>query len=150
MLRSVEGRHVAVSGGWLSAMVWQARNRPMGDTVGYIGPAARNTDRYAVSKPGVEIGYAAHVSIVETVLVFAVIPLAIYGLIALGTLRSKFGSAPRYRPGQEWDYPPVWWTANPEGLAGRAQTREQSQRREGADGVGSGTSTNRGGASGNW
>ncbi|MCG8917098.1 hypothetical protein L6E12_15005 [Actinokineospora sp. PR83] len=53
---------------------------------------------------------------VETVLVLAVIPLAIYGVIALLTLREKFARSPRYRPGQEWEHPPVWWTANPGGL----------------------------------
>ncbi|WP_156757797.1 aa3-type cytochrome oxidase subunit CtaJ [Actinokineospora pegani] len=55
-------------------------------------------------------------TIVETILVLAVIPLAIYGVIALLTLREKFARSPRYRPGQEWEHPPVWWTANPAGL----------------------------------
>jgi hypothetical protein len=55
------------------------------------------------------------VSVVQTILVYAVIPLAIYGLVALLTLRDKFARAPRYRPGQPWDYPTVWWTANPAG-----------------------------------
>ena len=53
---------------------------------------------------------------VETVLVFAVIPLALYGVIALLTLREKFARSPRYRPGQPWTHEPVWWTANPGGL----------------------------------
>ena len=56
------------------------------------------------------------VTLVETLLVFAVIPLAIYGVIALLTMREKFAKSPRYRPGQEWEHPPVWWTANPAGL----------------------------------
>lgn len=54
-------------------------------------------------------------SLVETVLVFVVIPGAIYGLVALLTLRERASKTPRYRPGQDWDYPPVWWTANPAG-----------------------------------
>lgn len=58
-------------------------------------------------------------SVVETILVYAAIPLAIYGVIALLTLRGKFARTPRYRPGQSWDYPPVWWTANPEGVGGQ-------------------------------
>lgn len=78
-------------------------------------------------------------SIVETVLVFAVIPLAIYGFIALLTLRSKFSGAGRYRPGQEWDYPPVWWSANPEGLAGRVPAGDSDE-----------SAGTRGGASGSW
>lgn len=77
-------------------------------------------------------------SIVETVLVLAVVPLAIYGFIALVTLRSKFAASPKYRPGQEWDYPPVWWSANPEGLARRASTRDLA------------AGETRGGASGSW
>jgi hypothetical protein len=58
------------------------------------------------------------VSLVETVLVFVVIPGAIYGVVALLTLRIRASKTPRYRPGQDWDYPAVWWTAN---LAGAAQ-----------------------------
>jgi hypothetical protein len=61
------------------------------------------------------VGYLWHVSLVETVLVFVVIPGAIYGLVALLTLRERASKTPRYRPGQDWDYPPVWWTANPAG-----------------------------------
>ena len=46
-------------------------------------------------------------NVIETLLYLVAIPAAIYGLITLVTLRSKFASAPRYRPGQEWEYPPV-------------------------------------------
>lgn len=56
-----------------------------------------------------------YVSLVETVLVFVAIPGGIYGVVALLTLRVRASKTPRYRPGQDWDYPPVWWTANPEG-----------------------------------
>lgn len=63
--------------------------------------------------PGIRYGFA--VSIVQTVLIFVAIPLGIYALVALLTLRDKVVRAPRYRPGQGWDYPPVWWTANPAG-----------------------------------
>lgn len=87
------------------------------------------------------VGYPAAVSILETILVFVAIPLAIYGFFALVTLRSKFASRPRYRPGQAWDYPPAWWTANPEG-AGEHHAGD-------ADGDAT-PSTVRGGASGNW
>ncbi|WP_019813335.1 aa3-type cytochrome oxidase subunit CtaJ [Saccharomonospora saliphila] len=78
-------------------------------------------------------------SILETTLVFVAIPVAIYGFFALLTLRSKFASRPRYRPGQPWDYPPVWWTANPDGVGERV-----------AEGDTSAPSTVRGGARGNW
>ena len=55
-------------------------------------------------------------SVVQTVLVYAAIPLGIYAVVALLTLRERVTKAPRYRPGQAWDHPPVWWTANPAGL----------------------------------
>jgi hypothetical protein len=88
------------------------------------------------------IRYGVAVSVVETVLVFAVIPLAIYGVIAMLTLREKFARSPRYRPGQAWDYPPVWWTANPAGVgaqAAAAPEKSGAQRR-----------TAKGGARGSW
>ncbi|MEU4802758.1 hypothetical protein [Actinosynnema sp. NPDC023587] len=79
-------------------------------------------------------------TIVETVLVFALIPLAIYGVITLLTLRPKATRIARYRPGQEWGYAPVWWSANPGGLPAdhHAETAPVSGR------------TARGGARGNW
>lgn len=80
----------------------------------------------------------SRVSVVQTILVYAVIPLAIYGLVALLTLRDKFARAPRYRPGQSWDYAPVWWTANPGG-ADAVPT-----------GGGKARSTAKGGARGSW
>lgn len=53
----------------------------------------------------------------QTILVFVVIPAAIYGVLGLLTLRSKFGRNTRYRPGQPWEYEPVWFGPNPDGLA---------------------------------
>jgi hypothetical protein len=81
------------------------------------------------------------VTIVETVLVFALIPLAIYGVITLLTLRPKATRIQRYRPGQEWNYAPVWWTANPAGLPGGAH-QVAAVPVEGR--------TAKGGARGNW
>lgn len=62
------------------------------------------------------VRYRTHVSVIETILVFVVIPAVIYGLLGVLSMRSKFAATPRYRPGQEWDHPPVWWSANPQGL----------------------------------
>ncbi|MEC3978447.1 aa3-type cytochrome oxidase subunit CtaJ [Amycolatopsis sp. H20-H5] len=56
-------------------------------------------------------------NLVETIVVFAVIPLAIYGAVGLATLRKKSAGISRYRPGQPWEYPAIWWSANPEGLS---------------------------------
>ncbi|MEU6646394.1 hypothetical protein ABZ863_28145 [Saccharomonospora sp. NPDC046836] len=78
-------------------------------------------------------------SILETILVFAVIPLAIYGLFALLTLRSRFAGRPRYRPGQAWEYPPTWWSAN-SASAGDSHAAGETAT----------PSTVRGGASGRW
>ncbi|ASR39101.1 hypothetical protein BAY61_08545 [Prauserella marina] len=77
-------------------------------------------------------------SILETALVFAAIPLAIYGFFALVTLRSRFAGKPRYRPGQAWDYPPVWWTGN------------QDDTEFAAGGPTTAASKVRGGARGSW
>ncbi|MBM7772441.1 hypothetical protein JOD54_002645 [Actinokineospora baliensis] len=80
-------------------------------------------------------------TLVETLLVFAAVPLAIYGVIALMTLRERFAKAPRYRPGQEWEHEPVWWTANPAGLgSAHAGTAE----------AGTPVHTAKGGARGGW
>lgn len=60
----------------------------------------------------------------ETILVFVLLPAAIYGLLGLFTLRSRPGRAPRYRPGQEWNHDPVWYSANPDGLKYRPAESE--------------------------
>ena len=48
-------------------------------------------------------------SVVETILIFAVIPLAIILLFALLTLVPGRAKKARYKPGQAWEYGPVWW-----------------------------------------
>lgn len=84
-------------------------------------------------------------TVLETLLVLAVIPAAIYGLIALVVLWPRLAHRPRYRAGQEWNFPPVFWVANPTGVSttsppvGEADTGEDAQ-----------LNTARGGARGNW
>jgi hypothetical protein len=84
------------------------------------------------------------VSVVQTILVYVLIPAAIYGLIALLTLWPKFARGPRYRPGQPWSYEPVWWSADgavataPGAVPAENTSAQQSVR------------TARGGARGNW
>ena len=87
------------------------------------------------------------VSIVETVLVFAVIPLGIYAVVALLTLRERVTKAPRYRPGQGWDYPPVGWTATP---AGVGSDRAGFTAAPTAPASGTPKRTAKGGARGSW
>ena len=79
-------------------------------------------------------------SVVETLLVYVAIPLAIYGTIALLTLRDRVAKAPRYRPGQAWTYPPVWWAGHPEGVGAEHPAAAASASRK----------TAKGGARGSW
>jgi hypothetical protein len=55
------------------------------------------------------------VSVVETILVYAVIPLAVVGLFAVLTLIPGRAKKARYKPGQPWDHAPVWWEPHPVG-----------------------------------
>jgi hypothetical protein len=48
-------------------------------------------------------------SIVETVLVFVGIPAGVFLLMAVLVLGPSAMRAPRYRPGNGWDYDPVWY-----------------------------------------
>jgi hypothetical protein len=89
------------------------------------------------------LGSLSRVSVVQTILVYAVIPLAIYGVVALLTLRDKFARHPRYRPGQSWDYPAVWWTANPAGVGAQSGAVPTG-------GAKSSKRTAKGGARGSW
>jgi hypothetical protein len=88
------------------------------------------------------------VTVLQTIGVFVLIPLALYGVISVFTLWPKIPRGPRYRPGQEWNHEPVWWTGNPDGLAqltvGHAEAGESN-----ASTVRT-MSTARGGAHGSW
>ncbi|WP_414940628.1 hypothetical protein [Amycolatopsis sp. cmx-11-51] len=86
-------------------------------------------------------------NLVETILVFAVIPLAIYAICGVATLRSKGAGVARYRPGQPWEYPAMWWSANPDGVGARHSHANVG----GATAVGASDGTTvTGGARGNW
>ncbi|HEX3788335.1 MAG TPA: hypothetical protein VHW44_10785 [Pseudonocardiaceae bacterium] len=86
-------------------------------------------------------------TVVQTVLVYVCIPAGIYGVIALLTLWPKFARGPRYRPGQEWSYDPVWWTANPAGAGSHGHAAGAHSGSVPAD---PSVKTARGGARGNW
>ncbi|WP_188990938.1 aa3-type cytochrome oxidase subunit CtaJ [Saccharopolyspora thermophila] len=83
-------------------------------------------------------------TVVEAVLVLAVIPAAIYGLIVLITMWPRL-TRPRYRVGQEWDFPPVFWVANPAGVNTAVPDVDSEAAADNAR-----PSTARGGARGNW
>lgn len=78
--------------------------------------------------------------VVETVLIYVLIPAAIYGVIALLTLLPKSTRVARYRSGQPWTYEPVWWSA---AAAGAHRQQESAPAAEPVR-------TARGGARGNW
>ena len=91
-------------------------------------------------------------TVVETVSVFALIPLGIYGVIMLLTLWPKFARGPRYRPGQPWEYPPLWWSANPAGVDAPEALSQAGQGAEKAEEAAAAepARTARGGARGSW
>ncbi len=92
------------------------------------------TTAYLVRRRYAPVGYRDSVTS-EIILILVGVPLAIMVLLGLLTLRPHLARPRRYRPGQEWNHPPVLWTANPEAL------REASSQRAGAA---------RGGARGHW
>lgn len=56
-------------------------------------------------------------SIVETVLVFAGIPIAVIALVTLAVYgRALMHQPNRYRPGRGWDYEPSWFVPHPQAL----------------------------------
>lgn len=49
----------------------------------------------------------------QTLLVFVVVPLAIYvGIALLTVVRIDGKKRPKYRPGQPWHYPAQWWSGD--------------------------------------
>lgn len=81
-------------------------------------------------------------TVLQTIGVYALIPAAVYGVLSLFTLWPKIARGPRYRPGQEWNYEPMWWIGNPDGVGQLATHR--------ADEAAPAASTARGGARGSW
>jgi hypothetical protein len=107
------------------------------------------------------------VTVWETLLVFGVLPLAGFGLLALLVYGPSLTRTARYRPGRSWDHDPVWYVARPESKApvasgaGRAEIEAAADRRGLPGGSASRREppaavldtpgkTARGGASGEW
>jgi hypothetical protein len=54
------------------------------------------------------------VTVAETILVFAGVPLAIILVLALLTIAPGVRNRrPRYKPGQPWEHAPVWYEPHP-------------------------------------
>jgi hypothetical protein len=102
------------------------------------------------------------VTVWQTVLVFAVAPLAGLGLLAALTFGPGASRSPRYRVGRSWDFEPVWYIARPDVAApagsaeGRAALAAASRPQLTGSGqapasvLDAGAGTARGGASGEW
>jgi hypothetical protein len=57
-------------------------------------------------------------TVIETVLVFAGIPLAVFALIVFAVYgRSTLHQPNRYRPGKAWNFPPAWYVPHPDAIA---------------------------------
>ncbi len=53
-------------------------------------------------------------TVAETILVFAVVPLAVVLVLALLTLGpAARNRRPRYKPGQPWNHEPIWYEPHP-------------------------------------
>lgn len=88
-------------------------------------------------------------SVVETVLIFVGIPVAIYLVLAALTLGPGRTRASRYRPGQPWNHGPVWFAAQ-DRTAAPVGSRPIVPGAA-VQAAGSGTlNTARGGAHGSW
>jgi hypothetical protein len=75
------------------------------------------------------------VSVLQTVLVFVLVPLGFFLLISLLAVGRRRQRPSRYRPGEPWRHEPVWWTANPAGAPVPAQAEHPgSATKGGADG----------------
>jgi hypothetical protein len=68
--------------------------------------------------------------VIETVLIYGVIPLAVFVLLAIATLLPGRGREhPRYRPGQPWTAEPLWYEPHPE--AGHGDAHEPDHHEPG-------------------
>lgn len=97
-------------------------------------------------------------TVLQTVLTFVGIPAAVFAVIAALVYGSGGRSKKRYRPGDAYEYAPVWFLARPENVS-IAQAADYvasdsatlPKELEGAQSnVGSDRPTAKGGASGNW
>lgn len=104
-------------------------------------------------------------TVLEMVLTFVGVPLAVVVLVVGLVYRPRAGSAKRYRPGREYDHAPVWYLARPEKVSVAAaadhveraaseskalEAKASSDAPAVTSGVKSMRDDTKGGASGNW
>jgi hypothetical protein len=72
---------------------------------------------------------AFRLSVLNTVLVFAVIPLAVVLVVAVLAHRGGDSGRPsrRYRPGRPYDFAPMWFLASPERVSPAVGGRTEEQ-----------------------
>jgi len=96
------------------------------------------------------------VSVVETILVFVLAPAAVVAVMAMLIWGRGAARAPRYRPGREWPYEPVWYAPHPLAVQDVEPTDPWVRRGEltagqgAATGLSSSGPTAAGGARGTW
>ena len=82
-------------------------------------------------------------SVWQTILVFAGIPLAAVGVITFAVYgRSLLHQPNRYRPGKPWGYAPAWFVPHPDAVVHGEPGRKAIE--------GASSTTAMGGASGEW
>lgn len=89
-------------------------------------------------------------TVLQTIGVYVLIPLALYAVISLFTLWPKIARGPRYRPGQEWNHEPMWWMGNLDAAGTVALRRDERGAVRRIEAGGAPASTARGGARGSW
>lgn len=95
-------------------------------------------------------------TILETLLVYVGIPVAVYLILAGLVYRPGTGNTKRYRPGREYDFAPIWFLARPEEVtvAGAADYVAALPEKSTAKAIEAGPTHSRtgikGGASGSW
>lgn len=85
----------------------------------------------------------------ETVLVFGVIPVGLYAIVAAFVFGPNVTRPRRYRPGQRWPYDPVWWMEDPSDVES-SPTTATPQLEAGGTPDAEQRPTVYGGARGNW
>jgi hypothetical protein len=84
-------------------------------------------------------------TVVETVLVFVGIPLAVVAAVAAAVYgRAAVHQPTRYRPGKAWTYPPAWYLPHPQAIDDVVSDRVA------IEGTSEATASAVGGANGEW
>ena len=78
-------------------------------------------------------------SVIETVLIYGVIPLAVFLALAAATLLPGRGKEhPKYKPGQPWTAEPIWWEPHPDAAHGDGDGHDDAEHADGHHGPGLG------------